>query len=596
MPELRLAMQQQRLGFAHSRSYFHFLPDLPMKHLLLSLFACANVMAICQSTSDTQIFFNGTIFTGTPTSYTVEAVAIRQDKILALGSLASVQKAAGNTARMTDLKGAYMMPGLIDSHNHAISGGRSLLVANLGDTLLTPDAIVQYARKSIANRRGLRGDVLYIQGMHSATWNDFASLQRSFDAPEFAERGVFLRGSDGHTAWANAALLKRAGINSAFINKLPATEQHYFGLYNGVPNGLLSEHAIQYVSDVVPPSSIGSLEALVAATKHLNSLGITAWMDPAAGSTEDGTKNQSLDTYEQAVRANKLTAHVSTIIVANGNEDPKPQIDVAKKWQSRLASTPIMVAGFKIFSDGVMEYPTQTASMLVPYKNSGQQGSQMVDPQKFKDFVIAADREKLLVHVHAIGDKAVTETLDAIAAARHTNKNKNIPHSITHLQCVQPSDLTRFKDLNVLASMQLLWATADSYTEELVKPYIHETAYTYMYPARSIMESGGTICGASDWPVSSANPFEAIYVAETRKGANGILNGRESMTRKDMLQAYTLHAARAILREKEIGSLDAGKQADLIVLDRNLLTVPTDSVRNAKVLWTMHNGKIIYQR
>jgi len=144
--------------------------------------------------------------------------------------------------------------------------------------------------------------------------------------------------------------------------------------------------------------------------------------------------------------------------------------------------------------------------------------------------------------------------------------------------------------------MQLLWATADSYTEELVRPYINETAYTYMYPAHSIMANGGTICGASDWPVSSANPFEAIFVAETRKGANGILNARETMTRKDMLQAYTLHAAQAILREKEIGSLNVGKQADLIVLDRNILTAPIDSVRNTKVLWTMLNGKIIYQR
>ncbi|HTF18634.1 MAG TPA: amidohydrolase family protein [Chryseolinea sp.] len=293
----------------------------------------------------------------------------------------------------------------------------------------------------------------------------------------------------------------------------------------------LNSEAGVFFTDVIPASTIGSLDALAAGTKHLNSLGITAWMDPAAGSTEDGMNN-----------------------------------------------------------------PTQTASMLAPYKNSGLSGSQMVDPQKFKQFVIAADRGKLLIHVHAIGDRAVTETLDAIAAARMAHKNSDVPHSITHLQCVQPSDLTRFKDLNVLASMQLLWATADNYTDGLVKPYIQENAYTYMYPAHSIMAHGGMICGASDWPVSSANPFEAIYVAETRKGENGVLNPSEIMSRKDMLQAYTLHAARAILREKEIGSLDVGKQADLIVLDRDVLNGSSDSIRNTKVLWTMVNGKIVYQR
>ena len=565
------------------------------RSLICLLVVLHNVVAIAQP-ANVKIFYNGTIYTGRSSSITVAAVAISNDKILAAGSLQDVQKAAGSAAERVDLKGAFMMPGLIDSHSHVISGGRSLLVANLGDTLLSIDALGEYAKRSIANGRGLRGDVLYIQGLHSATWNEIQSLSILFNGPAFTGRSVFLRGSDGHTAWANAALLERAHIDASFIKTLSESELAFFGITNGVADGRLSEDAIAYITKVIPTSSISPLDALMAGVRHLNALGITAWMDPATGSTSDGISNTSLEAYEQAFQKGMLTARVTSIIVAEGNAEPQPQIKVVKEWQQRLTSTGIKVAGFKIFSDGVMEYPTQTASMINAYKNSGKHGSQMVDPLKFQKFLVAADRENLLVHIHAIGDKAVTESLDAVAAARKANNNSRLPHSITHLQCVQPSDFGRFKTLNVLASMQLLWATADNYTEELVKPYIDATAYHYMYPAHSIMANGGTICGASDWPVSSANPFQAMSVAEARGGTDGILNASEIMNRVDMLQSYTLHAARAILRDHEIGSIEAGKQADLIVVDRDVLRVSSDAIRDTKVLWTMVNGNIVYKR
>lgn len=566
-----------------------------MKNLFILLWMLVNATAIAQDTP-ARIYFNGVIFSGEASRPNLEAVAIRQDKIIAVGTLGEVQKAAGNAALAVDLQGACMMPGMIDSHNHAISGGRSLLVANLGDTLLRPDDLSQYALRSVANGRGLRGDIIYIQGLHSATWNDPAGLQRAFDRPELSGRAVFLIGSDGHTAWANKTILKLAQIDGDYVKKLPAEQQNYFGFSNGQLNGLLSEQAIQYVQRVIPASTIDPVEALIAACRHLNSLGITAWMDPAAGSSEDGLNNVCLRAYEDASKQNGLTAHVTTLLVANGNEEPSPQIAVVRSWQQRLAPTPVSLAGFKIFADGVMEYPTQTASMHIPYKNSGEHGSRMVDREKFKQFAIASDHEKLLLHVHAIGDRAVTESLDAVAAARKFNKNSNIPHSVTHLQCVRPADLSRFKQLNVLAAMQLLWATADLYTEELVKPYIDKTSYEYMYPARSVHKAGGIVCGASDWPVSSANPFEAIYTAETRTGTKGILNANEIMTRKDMLQAYTMNAARAILRDKETGSIAAGKYADLIVVDRDVLTVSSEALRDAKILWTMVNGTVVFQR
>ncbi|MEP6736054.1 MAG: amidohydrolase family protein, partial [Chryseolinea sp.] len=397
---------------------------------------------------------------------------------------------------------------------------------------------------------------------------------------------------------ANKPMLKRAGITGAFIKTLPPDEQKYFGLnQGGEPNGLIAESGFEYINKVMPASPIQWPEALSTGMKHLNSLGITAWMDPSAGSIADGLDNTILAAYSKVSKQPGFSAHVTALIRADGNLDPTAQINLAKQWRSNFADNKfISIVGFKIFADGVMEFPTQTASMSLPYKNSGLQGSQMVDPEKFKQFVVAADREKLLVHIHAIGDRAVTDALDAIEAARKSSENANVPHSITHLQCVNPKDLDRFKTLNVPVSMQLLWATKDVYTEDLVRQYIDPTLYEYMYPAKSILNHGGIVAGASDWSVSSANPFEAIAMAETRVGKDGVLNAAEIMSRNDMIKAYTISAAKVILLEKSIGSLEVGKQADLVLLDRDFATVSSESVKDTKVLWTIFGGKVVYRK
>jgi predicted amidohydrolase YtcJ len=566
--------------------------------VFISLIAASlyNLPAIAQTNNAVTVFFNGPIFTANPAALTVEAVAIKNKRIIAVGTFEHVKSEAGLGATLVDLNGNTLLPGLIDSHNHAISGGRSLLTAHLQDNFIEADSLRKYARYAITTGLGLYGDVLYIDGLHSRSWKNIAILSEIFESPEFKSRAVLLQGSDGHTGWANKAMLKRAGIDAAFIKSLPVEERQYFGvLPGGDPNGLLAEDAFMYVDKVVPASSVKTIDALAAGLKHLNSLGITAWMDPSAGSTGDAMQNPLLLAYETFSHERKLTAHVTAVIKADANATPASQISIAKKWKSRFAyADNLSVAGFKIFADGVMEYPTQTASMVAPYRNSGLHGSRMVDPEKFRQFVIAADREGLLVHVHAIGDRAVTDALDAFEAARANNKAGTVMHSITHLQSAQPSDLSRFASLNVAASMQLLWATADVYTEQLVRPYISESAYLFMYPAKSITMNRGLVCGASDWPVSSANPWEAIHMAETRSGKDGVLNAKERMSRIEMLHAYTLGAAKAIRINNRIGSIEVGKDADFILVDRNVLTVSSKEIRETKVIWTMLGGEVIY--
>jgi predicted amidohydrolase YtcJ len=203
-------------------------------------------------------------------------------------------------------------------------------------------------------------------------------------------------------------------------------------------------------------------------------------------------------------------------------------------------------------------------------------------PKKFAQFVTLADKNNLLVHVHAIGDLAVTESLNGIEAARKINGNSGIPHTITHLQIVQPKDFARFNQLGVLASMQLLWALGDVTTIDIVKPYISPDLYQWQYPARSILHANAIICGASDWPVSTANPFEAIYEAETRNGKMGVLDSTQCVPRIAMLYAYTINAAKALRQERFIGSLTPGKSADLILVDRDVLNVSPEAWNDRK--------------
>ncbi|NJM24746.1 MAG: amidohydrolase family protein [Bacteroidia bacterium] len=238
----------------------------------------------------------------------------------------------------------------------------------------------------------------------------------------------------------------------------------------------------------------------------------------------------------------------------------------------------LQVIGFKIFADGVLEFPTQTAAISYPYVNSGKQGSLLVTPALLNRFVLFADRNHQLVHIHAIGDRAVSVSLEAFAMARRQSRNSVMPHSITHLQIVKPGDFGKFQRLHVLPVMQLLWATADRYTVELVKPYLHPDLYQYHYPANALANAGAIICGASDWPVSSANPFEAMAIAETRKGDLGVLTPAQRVDRTTMLKAYTTNAATAILMEEAVGSIEPGKQADLIMVDRDVMRVDADSL------------------
>ena len=549
------------------------------------------------------VFFNAQVFTAEPDHPYANAVAIRGDRIIAVGDVGPVAKAAGAGAKKVDLGGKFLMPGMIDGHAHPIAGGETLIQANYPDTKDSIPSLTTFVAEHVRKKDSRLGDFLVVNGIDIGFWAHAAEIDAALSAGEFADQPIVLYGSDGHTGWANEAARSRAGITAQYLRGLPAAEQHCYGFDASTfaPNGFMVDACkIKMDKTLPPPSAQAMLEAGQAAVHYMNGLGITGWLDAAVSGVVGGAVPASVDdpgflpVYKTLAERGELTAHVVAYPVVKP-DDGNQQIDVVEALRAKYSGIAnFTIPGLKVFADGVVEIPSQTAAMTKPYVNTGRSGQLLFTPAKMNALVTEAARRGLNVHIHAIGDRAVKASLDAFEAARKAYPAANVPFSLTHAQFVDPEDIPRFAELRVLASLQLLWAVADPSTNEQVKPYIDPSIYRWMYPARSMLDAGAVIAGASDWPVSTANPFEAIYQAETRSGPQGVLNAAERMPREAMLYAYTRNSARVLDRLKDIGSIAPGKLADLALIDRDVLTVPPEEMKHAAVVFTMWEGKIVY--
>jgi len=542
-----------------------------------------------QGSSEERIFVHAKVFTGDPENPYAEAVAIRGDKILGVGTLAEVEKTASAKAERVDLEGRSLFPGFIDSHSHSIDGGLGLISADASEKVHSLAELPAFAEEAKQTGKGMRGDILEILGLPLEFWSHCDVLNAQFNTGVYEKQSVLLRGMDGHTAWANQVLLRRAGITVEYLKKLSIQERSYYGVEKDLqPNGFLVDAGMEKIEPLLPPPTPDRLLAGGRAALEYNySLGITAWLDPLA-------TDYVLTAYKLLADQGALTSEVAAFPQVFA-KDPTAELAGVQKKQAAYRTVPnLHVSGIKVFADGVVEYPSQTAHLSKPYRNTGRNGDLLFDPQKFAELCVAADRQGLIIHVHAIGDGAVKAALDGIAAARRGNGNSGLPHTLTHEQFVQPEDFPRFRELGVVSALQLLWAEASPDTIEIVQPYLDPDIYRWQYPARSILDNGGVISGASDWPVSSANVFWAIYQAETRKGSEGVLDPTQAMPRQAMFYAYTRNSARAMNLDS-IGSIAPGKRADLVLLDRDVLTISPEEMRDTKVLWTMVAGKTVYR-
>jgi len=527
----------------------------------------------------------GAVYTLNAVRSWAEAVAIRRDSIVYVGSDQGVAAYVGPQTRVVNLEGRMVLPAFQDAHIHPIFGGISQTQCALADLKTKDEYVAAVVRYAAAHK-----DAPWIRGVgwSLAAFAPTGIPDKKFLDAVVSDRPIFLESSDGHSAWVNSRALSIAGITKDTPDPGGGRIDH--DPKSGEPIGSLQDSAMLLVTDKAPPYTPQERQdGLRRALKLLNGFGITSFQDASVSP-------DALEAYRALDEKGELTARVVESLWwerDKGEEQIAGFLEERRKYtKGRVRATTV-----KIMQDGVME--VQTAAMLHPYKGKpGVRGIEMVEPEALKKYVTRLDKEGFQVHFHAIGDAAIRECLDAVEAARRANGPRDSRHHISHLEIFDPADIPRFRALGVVANFQPLWAYADDYIVKLTLPFLEDAQVRWIYPIGSLYRSGAVVAFGSDWSVSSANPLEEIEVAVTRMGAAGETKEpfipEERIDLPEALAAFTINAAYVNFQEDKTGSIEAGKLADLIVLDRNLFTIKPEAISDAKVVLTLLGGRPVH--
>ncbi len=566
----------------------------PMLCLTISACLVAAALTGCGSKVDEAAaadlaLTGGKIYTVDGARSWAEAVAIKDGRIVFVGTNEGAKAHIGKATNVVDLKGRMVVPGFQDAHVHPITGGIEANACDLNG-LTTVDEYVAKIKDCAASNP----EEPWITGggwLMSAFGPGALARKELIDAV-VPDRPVKLDSRDGHSIWVNGKALEIARIT----NKTPDPPDGRIDRdpRTGEAIGSLQEGADTLIEDYMPPESDAKREAGLRYTiKYLNSLGITAIQDANVNELQD-----DLATYRKLDEAGELSLHVIGSIWWQRDQGVE-QIENIKRLRSEYTKGHIDAGTVKIMQDGVME--NYTAVMLEPYLLPGKKdvrGIPMVEPEKLKEAVTRLDAEGFQVHFHAIGDGGIRQSLDAIAAARAANGDLGHRHHIAHIQLIDSADIPRFKELGVVANYQPLWACADEYITELTIPFLGPERSAHMYAINSLEKSGATVAFGSDWSVSSANPFWQMETAIRRIcGPDESMEPflpEEAITLAQALDAFTINAAFVNRLDKDTGSIEPGKSADLAVLDQNLFEIPASEIGKTKVLVTLFEGKAVY--
>lgn len=580
---------------------------LPLMAILM-LFAAAALAgpATAGVKPATRVLTNGSVYTVAGPHMWARAVAIRGSRIVAVGSNRKVRRFVGPKTRVTNLKGRMVMPGLQDGHSHPIGGGESLTSCSLDYMALT----VPQMRDRIQDCLDATADQEPDGWLQVGAWNAEETLPAGTIVTKTdlagldTDRPIIVQNSDGHKSLVNQRGLDLAGIDNSTPNP-PGGVIDRDG--DGEATGLLFEGAQGLVYALIPPTSAEDrVKFAKAGLDAMNSVGVTSTLDALGGP-------QALRAYATLNRRGQLNTRLR-VATEMGTEDARhinrairDQVKLRKRYHRGLVRAGVI----KIFADGVLEYPAQTAALLKPYlvKKNGKwvpgknYGKLQISQKLMSRLAVRFNRRGFQVHIHAIGDRGVRNALNAFAASRRANHTRGWGNrnTITHLQLVAPKDYPRFRRTRTIASMQFQWFQRDAYTIQGSKNYIGMKRFKRMYPARSLVDHGALLAGASDWPVDPLMPWYAIEKAVTRTADswygydNGPLNANQAISLRQAVRAYTLGTAFQMKQNRTTGSIERGKKADLIVLDRNLFRIKPDRISGTRVLTTMLGGKVIYQ-
>ncbi|HSK95435.1 MAG TPA: amidohydrolase [Euzebyales bacterium] len=529
-----------------------------------------------------------TVWTGTGELLRPGTVAV------ASGRIASVEQGGGTrpagTDEVIDLTGCTLLPGFQDGHVHPGDGG---LRRRRCDLSVTTDGEHGYVA-AVAAYAHAHPDAPWIVG-DGWLMPDFPGglpRRQALDTV-VADRPVFLVNADGHGAWVNSRALEVAGVTAQTADPQDGRIERD---PDGTPTGALHEGAMELVSRHMPAPEPGELRAaLLDAQRHLHALGITAWTDASITPADQAA-------YQALADAGELTARVTAALWWDRQRGLEQIADLVTR-RAATRGDRLTASTVKIMQDGVVE--NATAAMLDPYLDAsgvptGDVGLSYVAPTLLAEAVTRLDRLGFQVHVHAIGDRAIREALDAFAAARRAGGTGDRRHTIAHVQVVDPDDLPRFADLDVVVTAQPLWAQPEPQMTDLTLPVLGHRRGGWQYPWASLLRSGAPLAFGSDWPVSSADPLQGIAVAidrigpDTPGGAQPFLPA-ERLTLDEALRAATSGSAHLHHLDDRTGTIAVGKEADLTVVGAPLFGDGACPPAEARVVLTLVAGETVYR-
>ncbi len=559
---------------------------LPLALAALAGLAAASAPASPAVPTADLLVLDANIYTINARQPWAHALAIRGDKIIAVGSAREMARYRGPQTKIMDAEGHLVLPGFTDCHIHFLEGSLSLRQVNLEDAGNLAE--IQRRLKTFA---AAHPKMSWIIG-HGWSYEDFgASIlpDKKFIDAVIPDRPVFLMGFDGHTSWANSKALELAGIRRGTPD--PPNGTIVRDPKTGEPTGALKEAAGELVERLIPqPTRDEELRALRAGMALANRDGLTQVYSA-------GGDFRHLDLYNELRDKGELTLRMYFAHIIPPPELTPAEIAKLEQARKRYHDDWLAAGAAKFFLDGVIE--THTAAMLAPYSDDpAQRGKLFWNPAKYDEAVAALDRLGFQIFTHAIGDRAVRTALDAYQKAHAANHTRDSRDRVEHIETVSTEDIPRFGQLGVIASMQPLHAYPNAENDIWIRN-VGPDRETRAFAWRSIARAGGRLAFGSDWPVVTLNPWPGIQTALTRQTAEGRPPGgwvpAQRITLAEAIRAYTLDAAYAGKREKVDGSLEAGKLADLIIVSQNLFHTDPHRIDRTQVLLTMVGGRTVYR-
>ncbi len=545
------------------------------------------------------LFTGGPVFTGTGHPLHGRAVAVTGGRISAVVPESDAHELIDEHTRVVQLGGALLSPGFQDAHIHPVGAGVELLQCNLTEATDAADTVARVRAYADANP----DEPWILGGGWSMDHYPGGAPIRALLDEVVPDRPVLLLSRDHHSTWANSAAIRLAGIDASTPDPADGRIEREA---DGSPAGTFHEGAGDLFADVRPPVDPDLAYAgLLRAQRELLALGITGWQDAMVGGSIGGVPDP-IDAYRRALAEGELLVHVVGAQWWERNRGIE-QVDEMTARREAVAALGredrLSLGTTKIMVDGVAE--NQTAAMLTPYRDvhghdTHNHGLSFVDPELLQGYVTALDAAGFQVHFHALGDRAVREALDALDTARAANGPTDGRHHLAHLQVVEETETARFAELGAVANIQALWATHEDQIDELTLPFLQDGAEARQYPFGDLVRHGARLAAGSDWPVSSADPMDAIHIAVTRVApgidAEPLGGAHQRLDLATAMAAYTSGTAYVNHRDHDTGHIREGYLANLVVLDPDPFSVPAEEIHRSTVVSTWVEGEPVHLR